>query len=414
MINSQIEHRRAIEALRAGVPNRDAVRALGCSQPAIEAKFREQLQAAREKVWDGVQSPGMLITGDFGAGKSHLLEYLQHIAMEENFVCSKVVISKETPLFDPIKLFRSAIQAALLPDKRGAVLTEVAMKLHPENKAYNKLYSWVHSSESKLNARFAATLFLSERIKPAEEFWHRIISFWSGDPIGTGEIRKLLKEWRATSTYKIEKVKIKDLAIQRFKFAPRLMVAAGYSGWVLLIDEIELIGRYSPFKRADSYLELARWMGKLPGQHFPGLTTVLTLMSNFELEVLDEKNDLKILLSKLKDKGRDDLAKNAERGMRIIQGECLRLNPPDNNLIQQAHEKVREIYEDAYSWQAPLTPYEPQPGSTVMRQHVKRWITECDLRRLFPDYTPIIEMTGIKIGYIEDTNLEVQSEGDFE
>lgn len=414
MINGHIEHRRAIEALRAGVPNRDAVRALGCEQAEIETKFREQLQAARENVWDGVQAPGLLITGGFGAGKSHLLEYLQHIAMQGNFICSKVVISKETPLFDPIKLFRSAIQAALLPDKRGAVLTEVAMKLHPEDKAYNKLYRWVHSPEARLNARFAATLFLSERMKPVEEFWHRIISFWSGDPIGTPEIRKFLKEWRAASTYKIEKVKLRDLAIQRFRFAPRLMVAAGYSGWVLLIDEVELIGRYSPLKRAESYSELARWMGKLTGQQFPGLTTFLTMMSNFESEVLEEKNDLTMLPIKLKDKGRDDLAKNTERGMRIIQGESLRLMHPDNNLIRRTHEKVREIYEDAYSWQAPLTPYEPQPGSTVMRQHVKRWITEWDLKRLYPDYTPTTEMTGIKIDYTEDTNLEVPSEGDLE
>ena len=40
--------RRAIEALRAGVPSRDAVQALGCEQLAIEEQFRAQLQAAKD------------------------------------------------------------------------------------------------------------------------------------------------------------------------------------------------------------------------------------------------------------------------------------------------------------------------------------------------------------------------------
>ena len=38
---------RAIEALRAGVPNRDAVRELGCSQPVIENRFFELMNAMR-------------------------------------------------------------------------------------------------------------------------------------------------------------------------------------------------------------------------------------------------------------------------------------------------------------------------------------------------------------------------------
>src|SRR5262245_32285490 len=114
-MNTTIAARRAIEALRAGVPNRDAVLALGCEQPVIEERFREQLQTARESVKAGVQTPGLLIAGDFGTGKSHLLEYLQHIALEERFVCSKVVISKETPLYDPTKFYRSAIRSAVVP-----------------------------------------------------------------------------------------------------------------------------------------------------------------------------------------------------------------------------------------------------------------------------------------------------------
>jgi hypothetical protein len=94
MTASRIANWRAIEALRAGVPNRDAVQALGLGsvQPDIEARFRQMLgevQKGLSPETDPGMSPdmspavtadGMLVAGDFGAGKSHLLEYLQHVS----------------------------------------------------------------------------------------------------------------------------------------------------------------------------------------------------------------------------------------------------------------------------------------------------------------------------------------------
>ena len=298
MMSPNIECRRAIEALRSGVPNRDAVRSLGCEQPTIEQRFRDQLKTAKEEATEDIQSPGLLVGGVFGAGKSHLLEYLQHIAIEENFVCSKVVISKETPLHDPVKLYRSAVETAMVPNKRGSALTAIAIKLDPANDAYLKLDTWVHDPKSKLNSRFAATLFLYSRMGNNMELRDRIISFWSGDPLGTGEIRKYLRECGERSTYKIEKVNLRDLAIQRFQFAPRLMVAAGYSGWVLLIDEIELIGRYSFLQRAKSYVELARWIGKLEGTNFPCLTAAFAITDTFQIETLEGKEDIESMPEK--------------------------------------------------------------------------------------------------------------------
>ncbi|MBA3606418.1 MAG: hypothetical protein H0W46_10710, partial [Acidimicrobiia bacterium] len=42
---SSLASRRALEALRAGVPNRDAVAALGSLQTAVEDRFNELLAA---------------------------------------------------------------------------------------------------------------------------------------------------------------------------------------------------------------------------------------------------------------------------------------------------------------------------------------------------------------------------------
>ncbi|MFQ5915990.1 MAG: hypothetical protein ACE5JS_22680, partial [Nitrospinota bacterium] len=71
---SRVESRRAIEALRAGVPNRYAVRELGCAQARIEEEFVRRLDETRDGLIQGRQASGLLVGGDFGTGKSHLFE----------------------------------------------------------------------------------------------------------------------------------------------------------------------------------------------------------------------------------------------------------------------------------------------------------------------------------------------------
>ena len=58
------EARTAIEALRAGVPNRAAVRLMGTDEPTLEHAFDEQMQL----VWadHSRARPGLGIAGGFG------------------------------------------------------------------------------------------------------------------------------------------------------------------------------------------------------------------------------------------------------------------------------------------------------------------------------------------------------------
>ena len=410
--DEQVSNRRAIEALRNGVPNRDAVLALGCNQPDIEDKFREKLQNVQQAVVTGGNNEGMMIAGDFGSGKSHLLEYLMHLALEKNFVCSKIVISKETPLFDPAKLYRAAVGAAFVPGKRGNAMTEIATALHFNSQPYADLYRWVHT-KSGLNARFAATLFLFERMPNDPEVSNRIIRFWSGDKIGTGEIKRYLKACREQVTYKLDNISAKELAWQSFKFASRLIIAADYAGWVLLIDEAELIGRYSLLQRAKSYGELARWMGKLEDSTYPGLTTVFAITEDFQSIILVGNDDFEKVPGKLRAKGTESdllLASQAERGMRVIQNESIRLKSPDSEALNQTYEKIRAIHAKAYEWTPSHVPTIERMTTTRMRQYVKGWITEWDLKRLDKTYKPDIEVEQIKQDYTEDKELEVETE----
>ena len=218
----------------------------------------------------------------------------------------------------------------------NCIALRLSQQWYPANESYIKLDTWVHDPKSKLNSRLASTLFLYRRMGHDMELRDRIISFWTGDPLGPGEIKKYLRECGERAAYKIEKVILRDLAIQRFQFTPRMMVAAGYAGWVLLIDEIELIGRYSFLQRAKSYAELARWMGKLKGVNFPGLTSAFAITNDFQSAILEDKEDIEKIPGKLRARASESdllLASQAERGMRTIMRERTPLRMPDDTIV---------------------------------------------------------------------------------
>jgi P-loop Domain of unknown function (DUF2791) len=226
--------------------------------------------------------------------------------------------------------------------------------------------------------------------------------------------KRKVRACREPVTYKIDNIPVKELALQRFKFASRLIVAAGYSGWVLLIDEVELISKYSLMQRAKSYAELARWIGRLDDSNYTGLTVVATISEDFQSRILEGLDDIEKVPNRLRAKGMESdllLASQAERGMRAIQSEVTRLKAPDNTTLDQTYEKVLSIHANAYDWNPPPVPSVERLGTTRMRQYVRGWITEWDLKRLDSGYTPEIEVTKLEQDYTEDKNLEVETEG---
>ncbi len=414
--SNSVAARRALEALRAGVPNRDAVAALGSLQTGVEDRFAELLAAVAATGTDtstAAEPPGgMLIGGGFGSGKSHVLEHLAHHALDAGFVVSKVVISKETALHDPAKVFQAAIGDARVPDRPGSAIDEIAASLQTDSPHYAELYRWVHADDAPVDSRFAASLFLHEYAHGDAEFADRLVRFWAGDPLPVADLRRRLKEAGAATTYKLSSAKERDLFVQRFRFVSRLIRAAGYRGWIILLDEVELIGRYSMLQRARSYAEVARWVKGDRDDRGAPLGAVLTTVEDFETQVLVGKNDVELIPGRLRLKGtteHDLLATRAEAGMRVMAREQLRLQPPDRDELDRTYTKLKEIHAEAYGWSPPDVEGLERLPSNRMRQYVRAWINEWDLRRLDPSYQPDTTAAVVAVDYSEDADLEGES-----
>ncbi|MGH9188746.1 MAG: BREX system ATP-binding domain-containing protein [Acidimicrobiales bacterium] len=414
-MSDAMQSRRALEALRAGVPNRDAVSALGSLQTAVEDRFTELLDTVRNRVPSDEPPGGMLISGGFGSGKSHVLEHLAHLALGAGFVVSKVVISKETALHDPVKVFRAAIDDARVPRRPGSAIDEIVAALQADSPDYAGLYRWLHRDDAPVDSRFAASLFLYEYARGDAEFADRIVRFWGGERLPVADLRRRLKEAGAGSTYALAKTTERSLALERFRFVPRLMRAAGYHGWVVLLDEVELIGRYSLLARAKSYGEVARWVRGDRDDPAAPLCSVLTTVDDFEAQVLVGKNDVELIPKRLRMKGtaeNDLLAVQAEAGMRAIERDQIRLQPPDRDELDRTYAKLRDIHAGAFGWDPPDVEGLERLPSNRMRQYVRAWINEWDLSRLDPTYVPDMAVTEVLVDLTEDAELEGADAGE--
>lgn len=400
MTPDQVARRRAVEALRSGVPSRDAVAALGSGQEEAEDRFTGLLDQG---------AGALLLGGGFGAGKSHLLAHLGALARDRGFAVSTVVVSKETPLHDPAKVLRAAVDTLSAGSAGPDVLADAAAALDPDGSGFAELRRWVASPAAGLDERFPATVLLHERLytrelADADETLAAVLRFWAGEPLRMPDLRRALKSVGAGGTFAFGAVPARELARQRVTFLSRLLATAGHAGWVLLFDEVELIGRYSLLQRGRAYAELARWAGAAADQ----VVTVLALTDDFPAAVLTDRDDRTVVPRRLRDKPAPEWSETAalaEAGMRALDRDLLLLADPDTAELDRAYRTLKELHAAAYDWSPPDVPGLERLGATRMRQYVRAWITAWDLVRLDPDHRPAPELTPLVTSYAEDPAL---------
>jgi len=151
------------------------------------------------------------------------------------------------------------------------------------------------------------------------EVLDQIARFLAGGKLALAQVKQWLRADDAHKMFTLKPVKPAELALQRLRFVPRVMVVASYCGWCVLLDEVELIGRYSLLQRGRSYAEMARWLGLDPAIAIPGIATVVAVTDDFADRVIGDRLDDQKIPERLLAKGNRELARLAELGMRALQ-----------------------------------------------------------------------------------------------
>ena len=403
--------RSAIEGLRAGVPNRAAIRLLEPDEDALRRNFLERLRLCDPALRDDEQPEGIVIAGAFGAGKSHQLGYFAILAQQENFIVSLIPISKETPLFDPARLFSAAMRTAAVPDANDDVMTAVMARLHPSSDRFEALEYWTTAEVQarRLSPLFAALLHLMPRRTTDPDDHVRMARFFAGGKLSLTTAKSWLREAGAARLFDLKPARETDIALQRLRFAPRLFRAAGYSGWCLLLDETELIARYSPLQRGRAYGELARWLGSNREERIPGVVTVVAITDDFPDQMFRQRHDDERIPPLLETRGLLRQAAMARNGVAWLERRRSNLSAADEAGLRRSLEKIGALYRDAYDWTPPKIEIGERLVGKSVRQYVKSWITIWDMMRLYGE-TPVVSTETIAIDYTEGSEIEVTAE----
>ncbi len=371
MTGERLSARRAIEALRAGVPGLAAVKELGTTQTAIEETFRDRLW----KVAEGQGAPVLVLEADFGGGKSHLLRYLQSIAADDGFVTSFAVLGPELPLGNAQVVLKALAASSEAPGREGRALRALASGFRTDGPQFAGLRAWARDAD--INDRFKALLHLYEEQRD-EHFRLQAIGDFEGTPTNRTEIARRLKEIGQLSAYALKGApRNAMLAHDRLRVLAHFYQACTGKGWVIFFDEFERLAQFTARQQISALHELGWWGQQCLTSALPVVFVLTAATGHLEQVIQDLQNRLSV--------GSDSDTQAAGAALALLR-ESVALKPADDAELAGIQFKVKGIYERAYGCQVAATPATRREAGRTIRNEIRRWITQWDLRRYDPTY----------------------------
>ena len=398
-----VEARSAIESLRSGVPSRDVVAQLGTTQHDVRERFQEGLDALAA----GEGTSPIVISATFGAGKTHLLNYLQALAEREGFVTSYAVISPEMPLGNAHLAVKALSEAAVAPGQTGKAMRALAAGLRTDSEAYKELQNWARNAT--IDDRFRALLHLYESFRADEEFRVQILNDFEGRAILKTILKNRLKQISQSAAYDLSGPRNAFLAHDRIRLLAQFFRASGCKGWVILFDEMERVGKFSLNQRLAAYSELG-WWREAAEQVGSALLPIFTTASGFVSEAITGGTHDEQRLSS-GGFAQDERDQYARRGIDMLKAP-FRLVSPTREQEAEIEYRVKSIYEAAYGGTVPELPRARGDVRTSIRSEMRRWITLWDLHRYYPAYRPEVSVGEIHFDptAIADTDIAPDEE----
>lgn len=376
--------RKIIEALRTGVPIREVIELLGAGQIDLEKQFTSLL--SQKKKGKSVDTNGFVFFGGFGTGKSHTLEAFAALATAENFVVSRATVSSNLQLGKPKDVLKALIANTQTKQHVEDGLEKLigdALSIHAD---FSSLIKWVDSevADNNMSSIYSGIARALGNTNYASEIFELIISFLRGDAVGA-KLRSALQNPSLLNP--TEKYRPSETSA----FLTRLFLSLGFSGWVVLFDELELIRLLAgPSTRGKSYAELAHWMGYDNMRPQEGLAVVGCMTSGYVVERIhwspSGSDELNVIPERMMGTSTNaSLSDAAEYGMHLLinwdNEKSLQLAPPTSKDLARVQESLRKIYELTYDG-AEITPIKiPNTSIDPMRVHIRRWIVSWDLER---------------------------------
>lgn len=333
------EVRHMIEALRSGVPSRAVGQYFSDARPKIMKEIADRLALVSEEGKAG----GMVIAGKYGEGKTHLLNTVFNMAHQENMVVSFLSLSKETPMDKLYLIYSRIMQNTYLPRRLQPGIAQELEKLSANSPAASEmlLYAARSLETDKLYYLFRSYLNTED---PDERFL--LQADLEGDFVANAPLKKIYRRiFSETVKYNQNFTKTKHCG-DYFAFMSHLFLQMGYHGWVILVDETELMGRLGKKARLKAYKNMAEFLfpEKAPAATF----TLFALSASYTEDVIEGKHEYENLeTAEIPDK---------DTVRRVLDFLCRapQLLPLTREEINEILGKIQDFQGRAYDWEPKL------------------------------------------------------------
>ena len=279
---TEFNARHVIEALRSGVPSLAVGAYFSEARPGMLKKVRDRLDAVRET---GV-SDGMLYTGRYGEGKTHLLNTVFSLASAGNMAVSYVALGKETPMDKPYLLYQKLAANTYLPGARQPGFRKKLEELTPGSGIVGDLLAYAAKELDTDKLYYLLRAFLGTQ---EEEERSLFLADLEGDFVSGAVIKRSYRRITGTAAKFNQNFSKVKHGMDYFRFLSRFFRLLGYDGWVLLFDEAELLGRLGKKARAKSYREMAEFL--FPSPRLEKVFSLVALSSSYVEDVIERRHE---------------------------------------------------------------------------------------------------------------------------
>lgn len=330
-----IEARHIIEALRSGIPSRAVGQYFSEARPKVIREISDRL----DMVCEHGKSNGMIISGKYGEGKTHLLNTVFNLAHSNNMVVSYLSLSKETPMDKLYLVYQKLIQNTYLPRRQQPGFMHELEKISANSPVANEmlLYAAKQLETDKLYYLFRSYLNTEDS---DEKFL--LQADLEGDFIANVPLKKIYRRiFNQPVKYNVNFTKTKYCR-DYFAFMSHLFIQMGYHGWAILIDETELMGRLGKKARLNAYRNMADFL--LPDRCPESTFSIFALSASYAEDVIEAKHEYENLAMIYPEE------QEPARTVLDLLAKVPQLLPLTKDEIHEILYKIQDFHGKAYEW----------------------------------------------------------------
>ncbi|MCD7866853.1 MAG: ATP-binding protein [Clostridiales bacterium] len=366
-LNYNFEARHMIEALRSGVPSRAVGACFSEARPQIMREISGQL----DQVCENQKSGGKIISGKYGEGKTHLLNTIFNLAGAENMVVSYVSLSKETPMDKLYLFYQKVIQNTYLPKRQQPGFMHEIEKISANSPVASEMQVYAARELETDKLYYLLRSYLNTEDSDEKFILQADLE---GDFIANAALKKIYRRiFNQPAKFKVNFTKTRHCA-DYFRFMSHLFLQLGYHGWVILVDETELMGRLGKKARLNAYRNMAGFL--LPELCPEATFTYFALSASYSEDVIEGKHDYENLAAVFPDQP------EPIRTVLNLLSDADQLQPLTRQEINEVLLRIQEFHGQAYDWTPSLSAdtlaRSTQSGGYLLRTKIRAAIEFLD------------------------------------